>query len=151
MREARRRQGDLILTEHDLIEGRIPGDSVAVGSYHLDIREVQRTWRTVYEHPRAISMVTTEGYLAVPVPPYGLPYRALVPRREECGNLLVAVCISSSHVAFSSIRMEPQYQMLGHAAGVAAALAAESHVDVQDVETARLRALLTDQGAVLGV
>lgn len=151
VREARRMTTDAVITEHDLRAGALPTDVVALGSYHLDIREVQRAWRWVYEHPDPIAMVVSEGYLSVPVPIYGVGYRALAPRREECANLLVAVCVAASHVAFSSIRMEPQYQMLGQAAGVAAALAARSGVRVQEVDVDALQERLRDGGAVLAV
>jgi hypothetical protein len=122
VREARRMLGEYVLTEHDLLETRAHDDAVALGSYHIDIREVQRAWRWVYEHPRPKGMVFTEGYLSVPVEPYPIPYRSLLARREDCENLIVPVCISASHVAFSSVRMEVQYQMLGMAAGIAAAM-----------------------------
>jgi hypothetical protein len=141
VREARRMVGSYVLTEHDLLEGRRHPDAVAFGSYHIDIREVQRTWRWVFEHPRPVGMVFTEGYLSVPVPPYAIPYRSLVPRREDCENLVVPVCISASHVAFSSVRMEPQYQMLGAAAGLAAAAAVRSDRPVQDVDVTKLTGL----------
>lgn len=149
VREARRMIGETVLTEHDLVAGRIPDDTVALGSYHLDIREVQRAWRWVHEHPRPIATVVTEGYLSVPVPRYGIPYRALVPQQQHCTNLVVPVCVSASHVAFSSIRMEPQYQMLGHAAGVAAAMAVAMDVDVQRVPTVALRERLLATGQVI--
>ena len=146
VREARRMLGERVLTEHDLLAGRIPPDTIALGSYHLDIREVQRTWRWVYEHPDPLGTVFTEGYLSVPVPIYGIPYASLVPRREHAANVLVPVCVSASHVAFSSVRMEPQYQMLGHAAGVAGALAARSGCAVQDVPRDALQQLLIAGG-----
>lgn len=151
VREARRMQGEAVLTEHDLLAGRIPADVVALGSYHLDVREVQRTWRWVHEHPRPVGMVFTEGYLSVPVPLYGIGYRSLLPRREECENLLAAVCVSASHVAFSSIRMEPQYQMLGQAAGAAAALALRRGVGLHDIDAAELQRDLVAAGAILSV
>lgn len=151
VREARRMQSDTILTEHDLRAGRIPTDVIALGSYHLDVREVQRTWRWVHEHPDPIAMVVTEGYLSVRVPVYGIGYGGLVPRRDECENVLAAVCVSASQVAFSSIRMEPQYQMLGQAAGTAAAMAARRGVAVQEVDTGALQGLLRDAGAVLSL
>jgi hypothetical protein len=151
VREARRMIGHDVLTEHDLLGARPQHDVVALGSYHLDIREVQRTWRWVAEHPRPIAMVFTEGYLSVPVPPYPIPYRALVPRADDCTNLLVPVCLSASHVAFSSIRMEVQYQMLGHAAGLAAALAVRDGRDVQSVDVAELQTRLRAAGQVLAL
>jgi FAD dependent oxidoreductase len=149
VREARRMVGEYVLTEHDLLEARPQYDVVALGSYHIDIREVQRAWRWVYEHPQPIGMVFTEGYLSVPVRPYQIPYRSLVPRECDCTNLLVPVCVSASHVAFSSVRMEVQYEMLGHAAGLAAALALSTDVAVQRVDVGRLQDLLHATGQVL--
>ena len=151
VREARRLQGSAVLTETDLRRGLVPDDSVALGSYHLDIREVQRSYLWAWEHPDPEAHVVSEGYLSVGVPAYGIPYRALLPRREEAEGLLAAVCVSSSHVAFSSIRMEPQYQMLGQAAGTAAALAVRSGVAVHDVDVPVLRESLVAAGAVLAV
>lgn len=151
VREARRMQGEVHLTEHDLLSPFAWPDVVALGSYHLDVREVQRGWRLVHEHPDPIPQVVSEGYYSVPVPPYPIPYRALTPRREDCRNLLVPVCVSASHVAFSSIRMEPQYQMLGHAAGLAAASAARREVDVQEVDVPGLQEDLVAAGQVLAI
>jgi hypothetical protein len=149
VREARRMVGEAHLTEHDLLAGAVPDDSIALGSYHLDIREVQRSWVTAWEHPDPQSHVVTEGYLSVAVPPYGIPYRSLLPRREEAGGLIAAVCVSASHVAFSSVRMEPQYQMLGQAAGTAAALAVRAGLTVHDLDARELRDALAADGAVL--
>ncbi|HZC73107.1 MAG TPA: FAD-dependent oxidoreductase [Jatrophihabitans sp.] len=151
VREARRMRGEYVLTEADLVGARAQHDAVAMGSYHLDIREVQRTWRWVPEHPTPVAMVVTEGYLSVPAPPYPIPYRALVPRFEDCSNLLVPVGISASHVAFSSVRMEPQYQLLGHAAGLAAASALRDERPVQSVDVARLQEQLRGTGQVLAI
>jgi hypothetical protein len=117
----------------------------------MDIREVRRTWRWVYEHPDPIPTVYNEGYLSVPVRPYQIPYRSLVPRFSECRNLLVPVCVSASHLAFSSIRMEPQYEMLGHAAGLAATQALARNVAVQQVDVAALQTQLADEGQVLAL
>jgi len=150
VREARRMVGERVLTEHDLLAGTIPADTVALGSYHIDIREVQRVWRWVYEHPEPIGTVFTEGYLSVPVPLYGIPYSALLPRRQDAGNLLVPVCLSASAVAFASIRMEPQYMMLGQAAGVAAALAVDSGHALHDLDREVLTGRLRDSGQAIG-
>ncbi len=149
VREARRMLGEYVLTEHDLTTGRPQYDVVAMGSYHLDIREVQRSWCWLPEHPRPRAMVCTEGYLSVPVPAYPIPYRAMVPRYSDCTNLLVPVCLSASHVAFSSIRMEVQYQMLGQVAGEAAVLALREGRAVQSVDIGRLQARLRDAGQIL--
>ena len=85
------------------------------------------------------------------MPPYPIPYRSLVPRREDARNLLVPVCLSASHVAFGSVRMEPTLMLLGHAAGLAAAQAARRGVAVQDVDVGALQRSLLDQGQVLSL
>ena len=149
VREARRMLGEYVLTEHDLTSARPQYDVVAMGSYHLDIREVQRSWCWLPEHPKPRAMACTEGYLSVPVPAYPIPYRAMVPRYADCANLLVPVCLSASHVAFSSIRMEVQYQMLGQVAGEAAVLAVRENRAVQSVDIGRLQARLRDAGQIL--
>jgi FAD-dependent oxidoreductase family protein len=93
--------------------------------------------------------VFNEGYLSVAVPRYGITYRALTPAREDATNLLVPVCLSASHVAFGSIRMEPTLMMLGQAAGVAAAQAARRGVAVQDVDVEAVQEDLREEGQVL--
>ena len=148
VRDARRLVGEHVLRESDLLEARPQPDVVALGSYNIDIREIERTWRLLPEyHPEPA--VFNEGYLSVPVPPYPIPYRSLVPRREDCTDLIVPVCVSASHVAFGSVRMEPTLMLLGHAAGVAAAQAARRGDAVQDVDVDTLQRDLRDQGQVL--
>jgi hypothetical protein len=140
--------GEYVLREDDLVLARAQPDTVGLGSYNIDIREVERTWRFLPEYVPTAA-VFNEGYLSVPVPPYPIPYRSLTPRRQDCGNLLVPVCLSASHVAFGSVRMEPTLMVLGHAAGAAAAQAARREVAVQDVDLTALRASLLDGGQVL--
>ena len=86
--------------------------------------------------------------MQVAVTPYQIPYRVMLPKRDQAVNLLVPVCFSASHVAYSSLRMEPQYMILGHAAGVAASLALKSEKPVQDISVAALQEKLKGQGAV---
>jgi FAD-dependent oxidoreductase family protein len=150
VREGRRMLGDYVLTEHDLVESRPHADVVALGSYNIDVREVARTWRLLPEYTPTPA-VFNEGYLSVPVPPYPIPYRCLTPRREDATDLLVPVALSASHVAFSSLRMEPTWMMLGHAAGAAAAQAARRGVAVQDVDVPLLQQSLREQGQVLAL
>jgi hypothetical protein len=148
VRDGRRMVGAHVLREHELLAGDIPEDTVALGSYNIDIREVERTWRALPEYVRE-DAVFNEGYLSVAVPPYGIPYRSLTPPRERAQNLLVPVCLSASHVAFGSVRMEPTLMLLGQAAGVAAAQAARRGVPVQDVDVLELQDALREDGQVL--
>jgi hypothetical protein len=150
VREGRRLLGEYVLTEHDLVHARRHDDVVALGSYNIDIREVVRTWRLLPEFTPTPA-VFNEGYLSVPVPPYPIPYRSLTPRREDATDVLVPVGLSASHVAYSSVRMEPTWMMLGHAAGVAAAQAARRGVAVQDVDVGRLQQQLREEGQVLSL
>lgn len=149
IREARRMTGELVMTQADLMERAEKHDSVGMGDYNIDIRHIQRVWDYVFFFPRMEPAVFNEGYISVPVKPYQISYRALTPKYEECDNLLVPVCVSSSHVAFASIRMEPQYMILGHSAGVAAAMAARARVAVQRIEIHALQERLFAQKQVL--
>lgn len=141
VRDARRMLGTYVLTEHDLVEARPSDDAIAFGSYNIDIREIERTWRMLPEYVPTPA-VFNEGYLSVPVPAYPIPYRCLTPQREYADDLLVPVCLSASHVAFSSVRMEPTYMLLGQAAGLAAAQAARRGIAVQDVDVGELQQVL---------
>ena len=85
----------------------------------------------------------------MPVPAYGIPYRSLLPRRSEVENLLVSTCVSASAVAFASFRMEPQFMIAGHAAGIAAAQAARRGVAVHEVDVDAVRERLRGQGQIL--
>ena len=148
VRDARRMLGEHVLTEHDLFAARRQEDVIALGSYNIDVREIERTWRCLPEYTRTPA-VFNEGYLSVAVPPYPIPYRSLTPRRQDSERLLVPLCLSASHVAFASVRMEPTLMLLGQAAGAAAAQAARRGIAVQDVDVARLQDDLRQAGAVL--
>ncbi len=148
VREGRRMLGAYILRESDLLDARAQPDVVGLGSYNIDLREVERTWRYLPEYEPKPA-VFNEGYLSVAVPRYPIPYRCLTPAREDCQNLLVPVCLSASHVAFGSVRMEPTLMLLGQAAGEAAAQAARRGVAVQDVRVQELQQALRDSGQVL--
>jgi hypothetical protein len=148
VRDARRMVGAHVLVEHELLTGARPDDTVALGSYNIDVREIERTWRALPEYVRE-DAVFNEGYLSVAVPPYGIPYRSLTPAREHAQNLLVPVCLSASHVAFASVRMEPTLMLLGHASGAAAAQASRAGIPVQDVDVAALQDTLRQEGQVL--
>jgi len=142
IREARRMVGEYVMTQRDIQTDLAKPDAIGMGSYNSDSHNVQRI-------VNAAGFVRNEGDMQVAVKPYQIPYRVLLPRRAEASNLLVPVCFSASHVAYSTLRMEPQYMIMGHAAGVAAAMAIRKGVAVQDVDTAALTQTLVSQGAVL--
>jgi hypothetical protein len=130
------------MTQRDIMEEHVKPDSVGLGSYNTDSHHVQRV-------ANAEGFALNEGDFQVRVRPYAIPYRSLVPKAEECANLLTPICLSASHVAYGTIRMEPVYMILGQASGVAAALAIDGKTSVQDVPYAKLGAKLTEQKAVL--
>ncbi|UCD30257.1 MAG: FAD-dependent oxidoreductase [Planctomycetota bacterium] len=142
VREARRMIGEYVLIQKDLqTEGSKP-DSIGMGSYNIDSHHVQRVIKPD-------GTLENEGDMQIGVQPYEIPYRSLTPKRHECANLMVPVCISASHVAYSSVRMEPQYMIMGHSAGVAASHAVKQNVSVQDVDISRLQKRLRDTGQIL--
>jgi hypothetical protein len=146
IREARRLRGAFVMKEENLrrAERVDAGHSVGIGSYALDSHVVSRV---LDEQGR----VRNEGSLMVTqsIRPYPISYFALVPQTTECSNLLVPVCLSATHVAYTSIRMEPVYMVLGQAAGAAAALAITGERAVQDVPYPQLRELLLQAGQIL--
>lgn len=149
VRESRRMVGSYVMTEHNCRGIRKAPHPIAMGAYMMDSHHVRR-----YVDSRGF--VRNEGDVQVGAAfggerfaPYPIDYGALVPKRGECPNLIVPVCVSASHVAFGSIRMEPVFFALGQAAGTAAALAIDDGEAVQDVDYARLRARLLRDGQVL--
>lgn len=142
IREARRMLGEYIIRQSDLQTVRTKPDSIGMGSYNSDSHNIQRI-------AMPDGSVQNEGDVQVPVQPYEIPYRSITPQRSQAENLLVPVCLSASHVAYSSVRMEPQYMIIGHAAGVAAALAVHHHQPIQDISITELQRELKEEGAVL--
>jgi hypothetical protein len=141
IREGRRMVSDFVATQKDLQTDLAKPDAIGMGSYNSDSHNVQR-------HVNEKGFVENEGDVQVAVKPYQIPYRVLAPKRGEAENLLVPVCFSASHIAYSSMRMEPQYMILGHAAGIAAALAMADGRPVQDIDVAELQKRLRNEGAV---
>jgi hypothetical protein len=146
IREARRMISDFVITEHDVHQepGHVASDSVGMGGYNLDSHHVQR-------YLTAKGFVQNEGdvQIAPRRGPYGISYRALTPRSAEAENLLAPVCLSASHVAFGSIRMEPVFMILGQSAGAAAVIAIDDRVSVQKVNYSKLSGELLKAGQVL--
>ncbi len=143
VREARRMVSDFVVTEGHLT-GKLPTPrSVGMGSYNMDSHHTQRY---VDEHGHA----RNEGDVQInPGGPYPIDYGALVPPRDECENLLVPVCVSCTHIAFGSIRMEPVFMVLGQSAATAACLAIDADQAVQAVDYDRLQAKLLADNQVL--
>ena len=142
VREARRMVGEFVATQKDVQTNLTKPDPIGMGSYNSDSHNVQRV-----EMPNGF--VENEGDMQVAVQPYQIAYRVMLPKQTQATNLLVPVCFSASHVAYSSMRMEPQYMIIGQAAEVAAAMAIQAGTAVQDVDTHALVEKLKQQGAVL--
>lgn len=143
VREARRMIGDYVMTEHDVLGAKEVPRSVGMGSYSLDSHNTQR-----FVTPGGF--VQNEGDIGVhPKQPYSISYGTLTPKKEECSNLLVPVCVSSSHTAFGSIRMEPVFMILGQSAAAAAALTMDEGIAVQDLSYEKLRKVLLEEKQVL--
>ncbi len=135
--------GAYVMTEHELLKTRPTPDPVGMGSYTIDSHNVQR-----YITPEGF--VQNEGDIGVPTNgPYQIAYGSLTPRKADCSNLLVPVCVSSSHIAFGSIRMEPVFMILGQSAATAALLALDARQAVQDLPYSRLSEKLLADGQIL--
>jgi hypothetical protein len=142
IREARRMKGEYVMSQKDIQTDRIKPDVIGMGSYNSDSHNIQRI-------ANAEGFAENEGDMQVPVMPYQIPYRVMLPSRSQATNLLVPVAFSASHVAYSTLRMEPQYMIIGQAAGVAAAMAIKSAVPVQDVDARALTTKLRSQRGVM--
>ncbi|CAN5328100.1 FAD-dependent oxidoreductase [soil metagenome] len=151
VRVARRMKGEYFMTQHDLMTDTVKYDAIGMGSYNIDVREMQRSFIEISRFPDMKNEVYNEGYLSIPVAQYEIPYRALVPKFEECQNLIVPVCISGSALAIASVRMEPQYMIMGESAGTAAAMALKSNRPVQKVDIFSLQEKLRGYNQTLSL
>ena len=143
IREARRLIGADVVTEAHCMSRVVADDPVGMGAYAMDSHNVQR-------YVAADGGVRNEGDVQVKVPqPYGVPFGALQPQRIHATNLLVPVCLSASHIAFGSVRMEPVFMVLAQSAAIAAGIAIERDCAVQDVPYAELRPRLLAVGQVI--
>ncbi len=138
IREARRMVGDYVMTQHDCEGKKSAPDPIALGSFGMDSHCVQHIVTDK-------GTVQNEGVIwRVPPKPYGISYRSIIPKESECENLFVPICLSTSHVAHGSIRMEPVFMALSQSAAIAASVAIEKNVSVQKVDYAELREKLVD-------
>ncbi len=143
IREARRMVGRLVMTQHHCQGREVVTDPIGLAAYGMDSHHVQR-------YVDGNGQAQNEGDVQVGgFAPYPIAYRAITPAESECANLLVPVCLSASHIAFGSIRMEPVFMVLGQSAAAAAVQAMDETVSVQQVDYDRLRARLVADGQVL--
>jgi hypothetical protein len=143
VREARRMVGSHVMTENELLKKRPTPQPVGMGSYGMDSHNIQR-----YITPEGY--VQNEGDIGVSTKgAYQISYGSLIPKKGEVQNLAVPVCVSSSHIAYGSIRMEPVFMILGQSAATAAAMAIDGKVSLQDLPYEKLRARLVADGQVL--
>ena len=143
VREARRMIGRYVMTENELLKRRPTPEPVGMGSYGIDSHNIQR-----YITPEGY--VQNEGDIGVSTNgPYQISYGSLVPKKGQTENLLVPVCVSSSHIAYGSIRMEPVFMILGQSAATAAVMAIDMNIPVQDVPYEKLRERLLADGQIL--
>jgi hypothetical protein len=136
VREARRMVSDYVMTQHDCERLKVAEDAVGLAAYGMDSHHLQR-------YVTSEGFVKNEGNVQASVKgPYPISYRSIIPNEKECKNLLVPVCLSSSHIGFGSIRMEPVFMVLGQSAAIAALLAIDNGISVQKVDYAELQKLL---------
>jgi hypothetical protein len=143
VREARRMNGEYVMTENDVLSKRPVPNSVGMGSYTMDSHNVQR-----YVTPEGF--VQNEGDIGVGAPkPYQISFGSILPEKDECRNLLVPVCVSCSHIAFGSIRMEPVFMILGQSAGTVASLALKNRKNIHDLTYDEIKKQLIADGQIL--
>jgi hypothetical protein len=145
VREARRLLGVYVTTENDVLAKSEVSSPVGMGSYAMDSHNIQR-------YVTAEGFVQNEGDVGVhPEAPYAISYGSIIPKSDECQNLLVPVCVSSSHIAYGSIRMEPVFMILGQSAAIAASKAIDIDHAVQDIPYEALKEKLLERGQVLAL
>jgi hypothetical protein len=143
VREARRMLGEYVMTENDVLSKRQVPQSVGMGSYTMDSHNVQR-----FVTPEGF--VQNEGDIGVAAPkPYQISLGSILPGKDECNNLLVPVCVSCSHIAFGSIRMEPVFMILGQSAATVASLAIKGNKNLHDLTYDEIRKQLIADGQIL--
>ena len=143
IREARRMIGEFVMTEADALGKTKAPNPVGMGSYALDSHNTQR-------YVKADGYVQNEGDIGVhPDRPYSIAYGSILPKAKECQNLLVPICVSSSHIAYGSIRMEPVFMILGQSAATAAVLSIDNKISPQKLPYEKLKEVLLKDQQVL--
>jgi len=143
VREARRMVSDYVMTEHNCQGRTLVEDSVGMAAYGMDSHNIQR-YVTKDGYVRNEGDIQVHGFK-----PYPISFKSIVPKESECTNLLVPTCVSSTHIAFGSIRMEPVFMVLGQSAATVAAFAIDANTPVQKVDYPKLRERLLADKQVL--
>ncbi len=145
IREARRMISDYVMTQQNCEGIYVVNDAIGMGAYGMDSHNIQR-------YVDANGFVQNEGNVECHVKsPFPISYKSIVPKEKECENLIVPICLSSSHIAFGSIRMEPVFMVLGQSAATAASLVIDENISVQELDYRKLRKTLLKDKQVLGV
>lgn len=139
VREARRMIGDYVMTQANCQGREVVTDGVGMAAYTMDSHNCQR----LVVEKNGQRMVKNEGDVQIGgFPPYPISYRCLIPKAEECKNLLVPVCLSASHIAYGSIRMEPVFMVLAQSSAIAASMAIDGKTSVQAIDVKKLQSVL---------
>jgi hypothetical protein len=142
IREARRMVSDYVMTEKNCRESIQVPDVIALAAYTMDSHNCQRIVKNGVAH--------NEGDVQVGgFPPYPISYRSIIPKQLECENLLVPICLSASHIAYGSIRMEPVFMVLGHSAADAAQMAIVKNIPLQKIDVKMLQQRLLNEKQIL--
>jgi hypothetical protein len=142
VREARRMISDYVMTEKNCRESIQVPDAIALAAYTMDSHNCQRIAKN--------GIAQNEGDVQVGgFPPYPIAYRSIIPKQSECENLLVPICLSASHIAYGSIRMEPVFMVLGHSAADAAQMAIKMKVPLQKIDVTALQERLRKENQIL--
>ncbi len=145
IREARRMVSDVVMTQQHCQGGIVASESIGMGAYNMDSHHTQR-------YVDKDGHVKNEGDVQIRLPrPYPISYRSIIPKKSECSNLLVPICLSASHIAFGSIRMEPVFMVLGQSAAIAACLAIDNGCSLQDLPYGQLKAKLQGNKQILEI
>jgi hypothetical protein len=132
-----------VMTQKNCEKIEIVEDPVGMAAYGMDSHQVKR-------YVNSKGYVSNEGNVEAPVKdPFPISYRSIVPKKEECHNLIVPVCLSATHIAFGSIRMEPVFMVLGQSSAIIACLAIQNGEAVQDLEYNKLKKELINQGQII--
>jgi hypothetical protein len=141
VRESRRMVGSYIMTEANCLSKIIVEDGIVSAGYNIDSHNCQR----IVVLKNGVAMVKNEGDIQYPIPhPFPIAYRAILPKETECNNLIVPVCLSASHIAYGSIRMEPVFMQLGQVAAMAAVFAIDKGLSLKEVSADEISTMLIE-------